>query len=158
MGTVTTQSSAPGWLDLDSGDAPTGGAIGGRRRLRSRVKAGVKMKPMLAVVLRALSMVLFLAAAQGVAAADERPAAARDISVFADSRGPDQAIISTRSPAGASVLRYCSRERGAPTVASVVTPPPADAHRLSSASLARVGRAHLPFCITPRPPPLRSAL
>jgi hypothetical protein len=112
---------------------------------------------MVTVVVRALSMVLFLVAARGVAAVETHPAETRGVNLFADSQRPDQAIISTRSLAGASVLRQSSRERVALTIAALVLPPTVEACRFSPASRTILVQPHLPFCITPRPPPPASA-
>jgi hypothetical protein len=111
---------------------------------------------MLAVVVRALWVVLFLVAAQGVAAVEAHPAA-RDYDVVADAGRPDQAIITTRSLAGASVLRQSSREGIELIIASLVAPAPVDRARCSPASTTIRVRPHLPFCITPRPPPHSTA-
>jgi hypothetical protein len=108
---------------------------------------------MLTVVVRALSLVLFLVAARSVAAVETRPAGTREVNVFADSQRPDQAIISTRSLAGASILRQSSRERVELTIATLAVPPPVEARRFSRASRTILVPPHLPFCITPRPPP-----
>ena len=105
-----------------------------------------------------MSVVLFLVAAQGAAGVEEPPAERRDVNVFTGSQHPDRAIISTRSLAAASVLRQSSRERAALPIASLVVPPPLEALALCHPSQAIRTRPHLPFCITPRPPPLPSSL
>jgi hypothetical protein len=110
---------------------------------------------MFGAVLRALPIVFFLVAAGGGPALETEWAVTSSVNVLADSQCADQETPSTRPRAGVSALRQSSRQATAPA-GSLAVSPPAEALAFLRPSLDIAVRIHLPFCITPRPPPLSS--
>ena len=106
----------------------------------------------MSAVLRALPIVLFWVAVHGVTALEAINGITSDAVVFADSQRLDRVTLLLRPRAGVSALRQSLREGGTLT-GSTAVPPPAETCAVVRPSPVIYARTHLPFCVTPRPPP-----
>jgi hypothetical protein len=107
---------------------------------------------MSAVLLHVIRIALLFLGVQGMAKLENSHAAASNVNVLVDSRLPDQATVSARPRTGVSA-RQLSRAGVAPAGAWAVRPP-AGVLAFSRRSERICVATHLPFCVTPRPPPL----
>ena len=112
---------------------------------------------MSAVLLHVIRVALLLLGAQGMAGLENSHAVTSNVNVLVDSRRPGQATVSARPRTGVSARRQLSRDGVAPAASWVVTPP-AGILAFSRPAQGIPVRSHLPFCLTPRPPPFHSLL